>query len=248
MDLHLPKFIGHRGAAAAAPENTLAGLRKARELGCTWVEFDARISADRHPVLMHDATVDRTTNGTGLVSNHTVAQLHDLDAGSWFDGAFAGAEVPALESALDECARLGLGVDIELKTDRQGPGRESRIAVEAVARAIAAAWRGANRPLLVSSFDVELLDWSRRLLPDVPRMICSRTLGDDIVRTARQYGCAAIACDARRLHRTDPAKARQAGYPLTAYTVNDNKWAKELFGWGVRAVFTDRPDRIAAIG
>src|SRR5437016_10954345 len=85
----LPPVIGHRGAAARAPENTLAGLRCARELGCRWVEFDVRLTADGALVLCHDARLDRTTTGSGRVSTQSLAAIRECDAGSRFDPAFA---------------------------------------------------------------------------------------------------------------------------------------------------------------
>ena len=85
----LPPVIGHRGAAAYAPENTLAGFVKAAEQGVTWVEFDVRLTRDGVPVLIHDDDLDRTTEGSGLVANATLKQIKELDAGSWFGAAFA---------------------------------------------------------------------------------------------------------------------------------------------------------------
>src|SRR5205823_5258846 len=86
----LPPVIGHRGAAASAPENTLAGLRRAKALGCAWVEFDVRLTGDGALVLCHDAALERTTSGSGRVSATSLAAIAKCDAGSWFDPSFAG--------------------------------------------------------------------------------------------------------------------------------------------------------------
>ena len=96
----LQPVIGHRGAAARAPENTLAGLRRARELGAAWVEFDVMLTADRVPVLIHDETLERTTTGRGEVARHTAAEIRALDAGGWFAPEFAGERVPTLAEAV----------------------------------------------------------------------------------------------------------------------------------------------------
>ena len=107
--LAIPRLIGHRGAAAAAPENTLASLRKAKELGASWVEFDVKLTRDGCPVLIHDERLERTTSGRGEVALTTLEELQKLDAGGWFAPAFRGERVPTLEAALALCAELGLG-------------------------------------------------------------------------------------------------------------------------------------------
>ena len=86
--MNLPRIMGHRGAAGHAPENTLAALRMAAQLGVRWVEFDVHLSADRTPILMHDDTLDRTTDGEGAVDAQTADRLVTLDAGSWFSDSF----------------------------------------------------------------------------------------------------------------------------------------------------------------
>ena len=130
--------IGHRGAAAAAPENTLASLRKAKELGASWVEFDVKLTRDGVPILMHDERLERTTNGRGEVAQATLAELQELDAGGWFGPAFRGERVPTFEAALGLCAELGLGINVEIKPC---PGREAETARVAVETLCAAAGR-----------------------------------------------------------------------------------------------------------
>ena len=144
----LPPVIGHRGAAAAAPENTLASLRKAKELGATWVEFDVKLTRDGHPVLFHDDRLDRTTSGQGEVALTTLAQLRKLDAGAWFAPAFEGERVPSFADALALCAELGLGINVELKPC---PGREAdtaRVALETLLEH----WPERRPAPLISSF------------------------------------------------------------------------------------------------
>lgn len=93
-------IVAHRGASKFAPENTLPAIVKAIAMGAQFIELDIRISADGTPVIIHDKTVDRTTNGTGIVGQLSLAELQQLDAGSWFDPTFAGARIPTLEEAL----------------------------------------------------------------------------------------------------------------------------------------------------
>ncbi|TMJ57189.1 MAG: glycerophosphodiester phosphodiesterase, partial [Alphaproteobacteria bacterium] len=102
----LSSVIGHRGAAARAPENTLAGLRRARELGCAWVEFDVRLTGDGALVLCHDGRLERTSTGHGRVSAQTLAAIRRCDAGGWFAPEFAGEIVPSLDEALELASKL----------------------------------------------------------------------------------------------------------------------------------------------
>jgi hypothetical protein len=121
--MRLPRVIGHRGAAALAPENTLEGLRVAARLGVRWVEVDAKLSADGVVVLFHDETLDRTTDGNGPVAATRFAVLRRLDAGAWFGPAWRGPRVPTLEQALDLLSELGLRANVEIKPC---PGREAK--------------------------------------------------------------------------------------------------------------------------
>jgi glycerophosphoryl diester phosphodiesterase len=99
--IDLPRIIAHRGAKANAPENTLVAFKRAYDEGARWVEFDVKLTADGHPVLIHDEMLERTTDGRGEVRTKTLAEIQALDAGSWFAKAFAGERVPTLAEALD---------------------------------------------------------------------------------------------------------------------------------------------------
>src|SRR5262245_35511267 len=109
-----PQIVGHRGGGTLAPENTLAGIRTAAQMGCGGVEFDVMLSADGVPVLIHDETLERTTNGHGSVATTAYASLASLDAGAWFDPRFRGERVPTLDQAGKLCVELGLWANIEV--------------------------------------------------------------------------------------------------------------------------------------
>jgi glycerophosphoryl diester phosphodiesterase len=238
----LPPVIGHRGAAARAPENTLAGLRRAKALGCSWVEFDVRLTGDGVPVLCHDPRLDRTTDGRGLVSARSFADIRDCDAGASFAPEFAGERVPPLDEALALAAELEHGANIEIKAER---GRDY-----ATAAAVAATVRrlGDNAPsLLVSSFQAAAVAAIRTLAPQLLRGILFRLVPRGWIETARRLGCAVIGADHRRLWRGRVAAIRAAGYPLMAYTVNDPARARLLYAWGVTSVFSDVPDIILRV-
>jgi glycerophosphoryl diester phosphodiesterase len=234
----LPPVIGHRGAAARAPENTLAGLRKAREMGCRWVEFDARLTADGVPVLCHDPRLERTTDGDGRISELSFAAVRDCDAGIRFGPQFAGEEVPTLAEALQLCAGLGLAANIEIKAD-QGRHYATATAVAATLKALA----GRLPPLLVSSFHPWALAAFARG-SDAPLGILFRL----VPRRWRELAqnCAVIGGDHRRLTRRRAGQIRDAGYQLAAFTVNDAARARQLYSWGVTSVFSDVPDIILA--
>jgi glycerophosphoryl diester phosphodiesterase len=262
----LAPVIGHRGAAAYAPENTLAGLRRAHEFGCRWVEFDVRLNADGALVLCHDSRVDRTTDGKGRVADLKLTELCRLDAGSWFAPGFAGERMPTLGDALAVGTKLGIDVNIEMKADR---GR-ARATARAVAECLG---RGRGRPssaspvrgpvhsgdpfgddakkgtpaILVSSFDLDALAEFRAVNADVPTGLLLKSVPRTWRTLAVRLGCTTINVAHARLqpHLVDEISA--AGYPVLAYTVNDPARAATLFDWGVTSVFSDAPDIILAM-
>jgi len=241
--LTFPRVIGHRGAAGHAPENTLAGFRRAALFGIRWVEFDVALTRDNEPVLLHDETVDRTTDGKGRLAAMTLGEVRMLDAGSWKSAEFKGERVPTLTEAFDTLRSLGLGANIEIKPTR---GREAETGA-IVARLVAAAWpESLPRPLL-SSFKPESLIAARDVAPSVARGYLLNRLGRGWQKEAAALGCVSVHCSQRTLSRAAAAEVRQAGYRLLSYTVNDAARARLLFEWGVEAVFTDYPDRLAVI-
>jgi len=233
----LPQIIGHRGAAGNAPENTLASLRKAKELGCSWVEFVVRLTADGHPVLLHDDRLKRTTYRRGKASELSLAEIRPCDAGAWFDVAFTGERVPTLEEAIMLVSELGFGANIELKAER---GRET-VTGMVVADVLVRRWRSARSELLISSFQQEALAAARVRAPQISRGILFRTIPKAWRSIAERLDCATINADHRRLNPILVSEVQGAGYPLLAYTVNDPARARTLFDWGVTSVFSDVP-------
>jgi len=241
--LDLPRVIGHRGACGHAPENTLASLRRAAELGARWVEFDVALTREGEPVLLHDETVDRTTDGKGKLAAMTLADLQSLDAGGWYSKSAAGERVPTLMQAFDLLRATGLGANIEIKPT---PGRAMETGA-VVAGRVLAAWPESLPVPLFSSFEIEALAAARDAAPSIPRGYLLGRLDPGWQRQAAALGCISIHCNHRRLSRETASAVRQAGYRLLAYTVNDAARGRQLFDWGVEAVFTDYPDRLLAI-
>jgi glycerophosphoryl diester phosphodiesterase len=239
----LPPVIGHRGAAACAPENTLVGFRRAKALNCGWVEFDVRLTSDRQPILLHDERLERTTDGRGKVSALSLASVRRHSAGAWFDPSFKGERVPTLEEAVTLLAELRLGANIELKAAR---GREAETGL-VVADRLVQLCPFKMPGLLISSFRPVALAAVRARAPGIARGILFRAVPPNWRAVAEESGCAAIHVDHRRLRAPLAVAIRAAGYPLLAYTVNHPERARTLFAWGVSAVFSDDPRRLESV-
>lgn len=234
----LATVIGHRGAAARAPENTLAGLRKALELGANWVEFDVMLSGDGVPILIHDETLQRTTTGRGRVARHTAAEICMLDAGSWFGPEFAGERVPTLTEAVALLLELGLNANIEIKPST---GR-AQVTGEFVADLLLRVWPADGPRLLLSSFERKALSAARRSAESIPRGLLAVRLPSDWQHAMQANGCATLHLDHRR---TSAARLRDlvaADVPVLLYTVNEVSRARELLAAGAVSVITDAPD------
>ena len=238
-----PPVIGHRGAASHAPENTLAGIRKAAALGVRMIEFDAKLTADGVPILMHDDELDRTTSGAGPVRQAPLATIRTLDAGSWFGDAFAGEPVPTLAEALDLSLSLGLAINLEIKACK-GLERQTAMASLAVARDI---WPGDRPPPLISSFARQSVVAALKFAPDWPRGFLFDRRPKDFQAAIAALRPATLNTSHRGLTAKSVAELKATGLPVLAYTVNDPRRARELFEIGVAAVFSDAPDAILAV-
>lgn len=247
--LALPRVIGHRGAAESAPENTLESFAEAKRQGASWVEFDAKLTADDAVILLHDDTVDRTTDGIGLAAQKSLADLKALDAGAWRGVIWTGARIPTLAETMAELDRLDLGCNIEIKPC---PGRERETARGIIAE-LRRFWPMGKPPSgkvpLISSFAYDSLLEARELAPDLPLGLLLEGDPADWRQLAERIGAASINCWEQKLTEGWAREIKSAGYALMVYTVNDVDLARRLFSWGVDAVFTDAPARLlAAVG
>ncbi len=236
----LPRLIAHRCGGALAPENTLAGLRVAAGYGYRGVEFDVMLSADGTPVLIHDETLERTTNGHGRVADTRDTELARLDAGSWHGAQFAGEPVPSFVEAGELCLALGLWANVEIKPGR---GQESETGRK-VARAARDIWQGLPPPLL-SSFSIDALTAVREAAPELPRGLLCVAPPTDWQALCRQLECVTFHCSRRYFSSRLLDEARAAGFPLLLYTVNQPEDAGHLLDSGVTALFADRLDLLA---
>jgi len=228
-------LIGHRGLAGLAPENTPASFRAAAAHGLPMVEFDVRLSRDGIPLVFHDDTLERTTDGTGPVAEQDWAAIATLDAGAWFAPAFAGERVPSLEQVLRLCRELGLAVNMEIKPDT---GRETDTAETALALALRL-WPDSAPPPVVSSFEIACLETARQTVPHWPRALLAETRPTDWRERTRCLGATALHLDHRSLDSGQVAEIMAEGLDVRAYTVNDPSRAALLRQWGVAAIFCD---------
>ena len=240
--IQLPPVIGHRGAAASAPENTLAGIRRAHALGCRAVEFDVKLSSDNGLVLMHDERLDRTTDATGFLAERSEAELRRLDAGGWFAPEFRGEPVPTLAQAVELLGSLGMGANVEIKPCA---GREWETG-RRVAEALRRLWpRGAG--LLVSSFSAAALEAARAAAPELPRGLLFEDVRPDWAEAVRRLGCVSLNPWHGGLWPELVAEARSLGLAVVVYTVNDPARAGLLRSWGVGWLITDSPERLLGL-
>lgn len=240
MDWPYPALIAHRGGGALAPENTLAAIRAGHARGYRMVEFDVMLSRDGVPMLIHDETLERTTDGRGRVCDRSAAELQVLDAGGWFDGRFRGEAVPTLAQAAALCRTLGLAANVEIKPATGFEADTGR----AVAAACAALWAGAEVPPLLSSFSSVALMEARFAAPQLPRGLLFDDPPADWLGLLRRMDGRSLHCNARHLRDETLAAAQAAGVPVLCYTVNDPAEAQRLLARGVAGVFTDRLDLI----
>lgn len=241
-DYRLPRVVGHRGAAAYAPENTLEGIREATRRGARWVEFDAKLTGDGVVILMHDDALDRTTSGHGAVAQTSFSEIGHLDAGSWFGAAWRDIRVPRLIDALALLVELDMQANIEIKPC---PGREVETA-QAVVEVVRRRWPAGRPWPLLSSFSHASLREAAARAPDIPRGFLIWEFKPDWADAAAALGCVSIHCADEHLTPPWAGEIRKAGFALAVYTVNDPRRARELESWGVQCLFTDRPDTIIA--
>lgn len=232
-----PPVIAHRGAMASAPENTLAALRLAHEQGATWVEIDVKITQDGVPILMHDDTLDRTTNGTGFVADSTWEEIVALDSGKWFNPRFAGEPVPHLADALRIVLASGLSIVVEIKPCPTRAQATTMVTLIEMAKI----WPDRDVFPMISSFDMESLSVAMQLQPHWPRALLLDTWREDWRNMVDEIQASAITLDEVLLTRERVKELKQAEMPVLCYTVNDPVRAKELLDWGVSAVFADDP-------
>ena len=244
-----PKFLAHRGGGKLAPENTIAALQCGLDHGFHAVEFDVMLARDGVPVVLHDPYLGRTVAGSGNVPDYDAAELVAMDAGSWFSARFDGEPVPLFTQFVGFCQANAIWMNVEIKPAPDFEAETGRV-VAALTRAMFGLAIAREDPMvpLFSSFSTVALAAAQQTAPDIPRALLLDVLDPGWEAQARALDVVAIHTNQKNL---TPALARQvkdAGFGLFCYTVNDPARAREILGWGVDALCTDRIDLIGPAG
>lgn len=233
-----PKLIGHRGVAAYAPENTLAGIHAAADMGLEWVRLDVKITQDGIAVLFADETLTRTTGAGGAVADTPYSAMAELDAGSWFGDSFINERVPTLEDALDTVHSRGLYPVLVL---RPCPGREIDTA-EAALDAATRIWPEDEAPPTIVSASHVSLETCRDILTEWPRGLLIEEKSETWPEVCDYLDITSLHVADSNLSRDDIEEYVESQLPLICHVVNDARRALELLRFGVDSVVTDQPD------
>lgn len=234
-----PKVAAHRGGGKLAPENTLAAIDVGARYGHTMIEFDAKLSKDGQIFLLHDDTLERTSNGWGIAGDLPWDKLLNVDAGSWFSTEFRGEPLPLLSQVAARCKQHGMMVNIEIKPTT-GTDSETGKVIALAAREL---WQGQTAPLL-SSFSIEALEAAQHAVPELPRGLLLDEWRDDWRELTTRLGCVSIHLNHKLLDEARVRELKAAGLHILVYTVNNPQRADTLLRWGVDTICTDHIDQI----
>ena len=235
--------VAHRGASGHAPENTISAFDKVVEMKADYIEIDVQMTQDGKLVVIHDTTVDRTTNGTGSVGDYTLDEIQKLDAGSWFDEEFAGEQIPTFEEIMDRY-RGKIGILIELKTPELYPGVEEKVTESLIQRNM---HRPNNGKIIIQSFNHESVQQSKELLPNIPHgVLVGATWADVSDEQLAQFAAYADYFNPNMNIVTEKLVARvhTTGLKIFPYTVRAQEQADNLFALGVDGIITDFPEYV----
>lgn len=237
----MTEIYAHRGSSGTYPENTFAAFNEAERVGSDGIEIDVHLTRDEEIVVLHDNTVDRTTNGTGLVRDYRLEEIKELDAGSWFSAEHSGERIPTLKEVLEWMKGNTITLNIELKNVTiQYPDFEKRIVSEIEES-------GLEDRIIISSFNHYALKRVKELNPKIECAILYAQQLFEPWNYAETIG-------ATSLHPHDPKTdleiintAQQHGFPVRVYTVNNEKRMKELISAGCSALMSDYPEKAILI-
>lgn len=253
------RFFAHRGLSGQAPENTFAAFEAARAAGFTWLETDVDICGDGTPILIHDSTLERTTDAKGSIYQTSRDDLAQIDAGTWFGPGFAGERIPTLAEFVNFLNTTGMRANIELKAHEAG-GAGALALVDAVIGELSRLRE--SEQVLVSSFSqIQLYEFHRRAPQyETAVLFSANSLDVDWLSAAQLCGASYVHCEdagmtGKRLEWARAAGlgeeiargvspqlieiAGEYGYGVNVWTVNDAARARELFSWGAAGIFTD---------
>lgn len=237
--MRAPWIIAHRGASGHAPENTFAAFERAVQLGAGFIETDLQLTRDARFVAIHDATLERTTNGRGAVRDHTLAQLRELDAGKWFDRQFMDQRIPTLEEILEFASQRDVVFYLEIKYGAAWGMHHALVG--ALGKAEYAA------RTIVISFDPAMLASVRRLEPAIMIGLLLEDAKGDPVKTAVEVGARQLCPRADLITPELIDRAHRADLHVVTWTINDADKMRAAMDAGVDGIMTDLPDRLRAV-
>jgi glycerophosphoryl diester phosphodiesterase len=230
--------IAHRGASGHAPENTLAAFKKAVAMGATFIETDLQMSRDARLVAIHDATLKRTTSGEGLVHDMTLAQLRQLDAGSWFGSEYAGERIPTLEEILSFSKKNDVVFYLELKPQGSWGGEHALIGALRESGEIPRA--------VVISFDAAVVLNLRKIEPTLMTGLLYDGQIENPIEKAVEVGARQLLVRGDLVTPALLTGARKRDLQVVCWTVNHPAHMRALIGAGIDGIMSDYPDRLAA--
>lgn len=236
-----PTLFAHRGGGIYAPENTLAAMKVGHAHGFSAVEFDVKLSADGVALLMHDSTLERTTNGTGNVVDKTIAELEELDAGSWHSAAFRGERVARFTAVAHYLHGLGMMANVEIKPCEGRDAETGRM----VAELCLDLWDDRLVKPLITSFSIDALRAARATAPDLPIGALTKIPDPQLLPLMAELKCLSIHCHHEHIDVDLVRLFHSNGYRVMTYTVNESERVNELLAMGVDGIFTDQLEVMA---
>lgn len=232
-----PVVYAHRGASAHAPENTLAAFRKGLEMGANGIETDVQLSKDGEVVIIHDMTLERTTNGSGYVRDHTLEQLQSLDAGAWYGEHFAGERIPTLGELFDLVRDRDIVINIELKNSKfPYKGLEERV-MELIIEA------ELEERIILSSFNHGSLTHCKNINPNITTGMLYQNSLYKLWAHVRRVKADALHASFPNVNKRMVDKAHMNGLMVNVWTVNERADMKSLLHSNIDGIITDFPDR-----
>ena len=231
-----PRWVAHRGAGKLAPENTLAAFKRGAREGYRMFECDVKLSSDGVPFLLHDDTLERTTNGVGIAGQQTWQALSQLDAGSWHSSLYASEPIPSLDTIAAYCIANDFDLNIEIKPTTGTDELTGKVVAQHTARL----WQNGSRKPLLTSFKPNALQAAQDAAPELPRGLLLQELWTGWLETGLMLGCQAIICNHKLWDTSSVTQAKSAGFKLLSYTVNDEAEVARLLALGTDGIITDR--------
>jgi glycerophosphoryl diester phosphodiesterase len=247
--MKLPLIIGHRGASAVAPENTMAAFREALAVGADGIEFDVRLTRDGVPVVIHDSTLRKTGGIPQRVADLTWAEISKVDVGSWFSASFANETVPSLAELFTLFQSNNSTLYLEMKCDSAS---EQRALAEACVKAIDE--HSLKERVIVECFQLPALKILKEIDSEIktvalfePAFTNPSVLVDQrIISQAREVGAAALALHHRLARESLVQQAKDAGLHVAVWTVDDPAWIERAKRMGIDALITNNPAAMLA--